>query len=127
MTQHVEFSKITVIFQYHQAFESSPDLRQVMADGSIGTVHYFSTGHKGFPKERLEIFCAGRILQMDNFRKLRGYGWPNFKKMNLFSQNKGHEEEVKQFIDSIKDGKSAPIPFEEIVETTKISLNLASD
>ena len=97
------------------------------ADGSIGAVHYFSIGNKGFPKERLEIFCAGRILQMDNFRKLRGYGWPNFKKMNLLSQNKGHEEEVKQFIDSIKDGKSAPIPFEEIVETTKISLNLASD
>ena len=97
------------------------------ADGSIGTVHYFSIGNKGFPKERLEIFCAGRILKMDNFRKLRGYGWPNFKKMNLFSQNKGHEEEVKQFIDSIKEGKSAPIPFEEIVETTKISLNLASD
>jgi len=47
--------------------------------------------------------------------------------MNLFSQNKGHEEEVKQFIDSIKDGKAAPIPFEEIVETTLISLNLASD
>ena len=97
------------------------------ADGSIGTVHYFSIGNKRFPKERLEIFCEGRILQMDNFRKLRGYGWPNFKKMNLLSQNKGHEEEVKQFIDSIKDGKSAPIPFEEIVETTKISLNLASD
>jgi predicted dehydrogenase len=97
------------------------------ADGSIGTVHYYSVGNKGFPKERLEIFCAGRILQMDNFRKLRGYGWPNFKKMNLFSQNKGHEEEVKQFIDSIKDGKSAPIPFEEIVETTRVSLNLASD
>ena len=97
------------------------------ADGSIGTLHYLANGNKRFPKERLEIFCAGRILQMDNFRKLRGYGWPDFKKMNLFSQNKGHEEEVKRFIDSVRNGKSAPIPFEEIVETTKISLNLASD
>lgn len=96
------------------------------ADGSIGTVHFFSIGNKRIPKERLEIFCAGRILQMDNFRKLRGYGWPSFKKMNLFRQNKGHKEEVKQFIDSISYGKSTPIPFEEIVEVTKISLDLAS-
>jgi predicted dehydrogenase len=35
------------------------------ADGSFGTVHYLANGHKSFPKERLEVFCAGRIVQMD--------------------------------------------------------------
>ena len=29
------------------------------ADGSFGTVHYLANGNKSFPKERLEVFCAG--------------------------------------------------------------------
>ena len=46
------------------------------ADGSFGTVHYLANGNKSFPKERLEVFCADRVLQLDNFRKLTGFGWP---------------------------------------------------
>ena len=57
------------------------------ADGSIGTVHYFANGPKSFPKERLEVFAAGRVLQLDYFRKLTGYGWPGFSKMNLWCQD----------------------------------------
>ena len=45
------------------------------ADGSIGTVHYLANGNRSFPKERLEVFCEGRILQLDNFRKLKAFGW----------------------------------------------------
>ena len=44
-------------------------------DGSIGTVHYLANGTKSFPKERLEVFCGGRILHLDNFRSLRGHGF----------------------------------------------------
>lgn len=50
-------------------------------DGSFGTVHYLANGHKSFPKERLEIFAGGGILQLDNFRILKGFGWPGFKNM----------------------------------------------
>ena len=34
------------------------------------TVLYLANGSKAFPKERLEVFAAGRVLQLDNFRKL---------------------------------------------------------
>ena len=50
------------------------------ADGSFGTINYLSNGSTKFPKERIEVFTDGKILQLDNFRKLRGYGWNNFKK-----------------------------------------------
>lgn len=95
------------------------------ADGSIGTVHYFANGHKSFPKERLEVFCAGRILQLDNFRKLRGYGWPGFSRMNLWSQDKGHAAGVKAFVDAIRSGGPSPIPFDEIVEVTRVTFDVA--
>jgi predicted dehydrogenase/threonine dehydrogenase-like Zn-dependent dehydrogenase len=95
------------------------------ADGSIGTVHYFANGHKSFPKERLEVFCAGRILQLDNFRKLTGFGWPNFKSMNLWRQDKGHRAEMKALIDALKTHGPSPIPMEEIVEVTLTSFRIA--
>jgi len=50
---------------------------------------YFRSGYKFFPKEQVEVFCAGRMLALDNFRMLRGYGWPGFKKMRLLRQDKG--------------------------------------
>jgi predicted dehydrogenase len=93
-------------------------------DGSVGTVHYLSNGHKSFPKERLEVFCAGRILQLDNFRNLRGYGWPGFTKMNLWRQDKGQAACAAAFVDAIRTGKPAPIPFEELVETTRTTFDI---
>jgi predicted dehydrogenase/threonine dehydrogenase-like Zn-dependent dehydrogenase len=95
------------------------------ADGSIGTVHYFANGCKAFPKERLEVFAAGRVLQLDNFRKLQGYAWPGFSKMNLWRQNKGQAACAMKFVDAVQGGGVAPIPFEEIVESTRISILLA--
>ena len=95
------------------------------ADGSIGTVHYFANGCKAFPKERLEVFAAGRVLQMDNFRKMTGYAWPGFKRMNLWSQDKGQKACAAAFVNAIRNGGVAPISFEEIVEASRVSIELA--
>ena len=94
------------------------------ADGSFGTVHYLANGHRSFPKERLEVFCAGRVLQLDNFRMLRGYGWPGFKKMRLWRQDKGHKAEIAAFVQAVRQGGPAPIPVEELVEVTRVSFEV---
>lgn len=91
------------------------------ADGSVGTLHYLANGHKAFPKERLEVFCAGRILQLDNFRKLTGYGWPAFKKMNLWRQDKGQKACAAAFVASVKNG-GTPIPLDELLEVSHATL-----
>jgi len=93
-------------------------------DGSFGTVHYLANGHKSFPKERLEVFCSGRILQLDNFRKLRGFGWPGFKKMDLYRQDKGNTACAAAFIDAIRNGDQVPIPFDELLEVTRVSFEI---
>jgi predicted dehydrogenase len=94
-------------------------------DGSIGTVHYFANGSKSFPKERLEVFAAGRVLQLDNFRKLTGYGWPGFKKMNLWRQDKGQHACAQAFIDAISSGNASPIPVEELFEISRVMIDIA--
>jgi predicted dehydrogenase len=91
------------------------------ADGSIGTVHYLPNGNKAFPKERIEVFCGGRVLQLDNFRNLTGWGWPNFKKMNLWKQDKGNKACASAFVSAIKQGGGVPIPFDELLEVARVS------
>lgn len=95
------------------------------ADGSIGTIHYFANGVKVFPKERLEIFAAGRVLQLNNFRKLNGFGWPGFKKMNLWRQDKGQKACTAAFVSAIEKGAEAPIPPAEIFEVARVSIEAA--
>ncbi|QQP99247.1 bi-domain-containing oxidoreductase [Lysobacter enzymogenes] len=94
------------------------------ADGSFGTVHYLANGHKSFPKERLEVFAAGRVLALDNFRKLRGYGWPGFNKMNLWSQDKGQAACAQAFMRAARGEAPPPIPAEEIFEVARVTLEL---
>jgi predicted dehydrogenase/threonine dehydrogenase-like Zn-dependent dehydrogenase len=95
-------------------------------DGSIGVVHYLANGSKAFPKERLEVFVAGRVLQLDNFRKLRGFGWPGFSKMNLWRQDKGQRACASAFVQAIAQGGPAPIPFDQIVEVARVSIEVAT-
>ena len=94
------------------------------ADGSIGTVHYFSNGHKSFPKEQLEVFCGGKVLQLNNFRKLRGYGWAGFRKMDLWSQDKGNAACVAAFVDAIRQGEGSPIPWNDLMEVTQATFDI---
>ncbi|WP_036801380.1 bi-domain-containing oxidoreductase [Photobacterium marinum] len=94
-------------------------------DGSIGTIHYFANGGKAFPKERIEVFANDAVLQLDNFRKLIGFGWKGFTKQKLMSQDKGQDNCSKAFIESIQQGKPSPISFDEIIEVARVSCQVA--
>lgn len=95
------------------------------ADGSFGSIHYLANGSSAFPKERIEVFAAGRVLQLDNFRKLKGYGWPGFKRMNLWRQDKGQKACAAAFVAAIESGGPAPIPINEIFEVARTSIEVA--
>jgi predicted dehydrogenase/threonine dehydrogenase-like Zn-dependent dehydrogenase len=95
------------------------------ADGSIGTVHYLANGVKSFPKERLEVFAAGRVLQLDNFRRLTGFGWPGFAKMNLWRQDKGQNACAAAFVEAVRQGRPSPVPLAELLEVARVSIELA--
>jgi predicted dehydrogenase/threonine dehydrogenase-like Zn-dependent dehydrogenase len=95
------------------------------ADGSFGTILYLANGAASFPKERVEVFVAGRVLQLDNFRKLKAYSWPGFNRMNLWRQDKGQKACVATFLGAIETGTSTPIPPAEIFEVTRISIEVA--
>ena len=94
-------------------------------DGSIGTVHYFANGSKAFPKERVEVFAQGRVLQLDNFRRLTSFGWPGFKKLNLWRQDKGQSACSQAFVDAVAQSAASPIPFGEVLEVARRTIEAA--
>ena len=94
------------------------------ADGSLGTILYFANGSKSFPKERIEVFAAGGILQLDNFRVLRTYGWKGGSTMRLWRQDKGQVACVQAFMDAVRSGKPAPIPRDQLIEVARITIEI---
>lgn len=95
-------------------------------DGSMGTIHYLANGGKRFPKERLEVFAADAVLQLDNYRVLRGFGWAGFRKMGSWTQDKGQDACVKAFLETIRQGGEAPIAVEQIWEVARLSIEIAN-
>jgi predicted dehydrogenase len=108
-----------------KAEEDTASLQVRFVDGSFATILYLANGSKQFPKERVEVFWAGRILQLDNFRVLRGFGIPGFTKKRLWTQDKGQAECVRQFLAAVEAGREAPISLPEILEVSRWILRTA--
>ena len=70
------------------------------------------------------MFCAGRVLQLDNFRKLAGWGWPGFRKMNLWRQDKGQHACVQAFVGAIRSGSALSVSAAELIEVSRTSIEL---
>ena len=97
------------------------------ANGSIGTVNYLANGNKGFPKERLEVFCGGSIAQVDNFRSLKTYGWRDLKSQRLWRQDKGQANCTQAFVNAIESGSSSElISFDELFEVANACFDAVS-
>jgi predicted dehydrogenase/threonine dehydrogenase-like Zn-dependent dehydrogenase len=114
-------------FQVQRMNGATPDTATVVLrfnDGSLSTIHYLSNGSKAFPKERLEVFAAGRVLQLDNFRRLVGFGWPGFSKMTLWRQDKGQTACARYFVESIHHGRPGPIPLDQLFEVSRVSIDI---
>lgn len=108
-----------------QVLEDKASITLGFEDGSFGTIFYLANGASSFPKERVEVFAAGRVLQLDNFRKLKGFGWSGFNKMNLWRQDKGQDACAAAFVESIRQGKESPIPADEIFEVARMTIQAA--
>ena len=92
----------------------------------MGTIHYLANGHKSFPKERFELCCTVRGLQLDHFRRMRGWGWRVLSKMNLWRQDKDQGGCVQAFVGAVRDGNSSPIRLCDILEVSRESIEISN-
>jgi predicted dehydrogenase/threonine dehydrogenase-like Zn-dependent dehydrogenase len=89
-------------------------------NGSNGVINYFSNGSKAYSKERVEIYSQNRTIIIDNFRKSYYYG---FKSSGMSkTQDKGHQEQFRLFVDRLKNGGEPIIPYAEIMNTSRAAI-----
>ena len=92
-------------------------------NGSTGVINYFSNGNKSYSKERIEVYSQGRTMIIDNFKNSKYYGLKSSGISGIFkSQNKGHHEQFRLFLERLKNGGEPIIPFEEIINTSRTSI-----
>lgn len=94
------------------SFDNSVVINLEFENGSIASVNYFSNGNKNLPKENIEVFCGETVAVIDDFKVLKTYS-KSKKNFTYKGQVKGHANEVKLFLRSIKEGLPCPIPFED--------------
>ena len=92
-------------------------------NGSQGTIIYTSLAPKTLPKERIEIFGGDKAMIIDNFKSDIIYTSKTKKRTHGYSQNKGHDNEFKSFIEAIKEGKPCPISLKEIILSTQATFD----
>ena len=97
-------------------------IQLAFADGSLATIQYLANGHKGFPKERIELFFDGKAIRIDNFRKLEAWGIDGLATRLPQRQDKGHEALAAAFVRAVRDGGGPPIPVEELLEVSEWSI-----
>ena len=94
------------------------------ADGSNGSIAYIAEGDKALPKERIEIFGAGKSFVIDDFRGGVAYQDGREKKTKLREQDKGQEDEVSAVCRVVLEGKPAPIALEDLATTTRATFRI---
>jgi predicted dehydrogenase/threonine dehydrogenase-like Zn-dependent dehydrogenase len=90
-------------------------------DGSLANLVYTTQGDGKMGKEYMELYSEGRVFILDDFKKLKTYGVK--ADMKIRGQNKGHFEELKELASSLHQRRSS-MPLEEIINATKISLEV---
>ncbi|MBI3317865.1 MAG: oxidoreductase, partial [Candidatus Omnitrophica bacterium] len=92
------------------------------ADGSVGTLAYVTTGDRACPKERIELFADGRVVLVEDFRSVTAYVGGRPKVSRRFVQEKGFLGELEAFVQAVRSGAPAPVPFSQIHATTLATL-----
>jgi predicted dehydrogenase/threonine dehydrogenase-like Zn-dependent dehydrogenase len=90
-------------------------------DGSLANLTYTALGSKDYPKERMDIFVDGKVLFLDDYKKLLVLG-AKVKGIESKFSDKGQKEELVTFACFIQNGGEWPIPLWQQIQATEIAL-----
>jgi predicted dehydrogenase len=92
-------------------------------DGSVATLTYTALGTSEYPKERLEVFFDGKVLFLDDYKRLTVSG-ATAKGVELAVADKGQKNELESFARAIREGGAWPIPLWQQLQATEISFRV---
>ncbi len=103
--------------------EDNVILNLCFPDGSLGSIAYLANGDKSFPKERVEVYCGGRVGVLDDFRSLELVRDGRRRRLSSrLRQDKGHLGEWQVFVRSLLDGGPPPISYDHLFGVVRAAL-----
>ena len=109
---------------YAMAARGHDDAASVMlrfAEGSTGTIIYTSVGDPAVPKEYIEVFADGRVIQIHDFRRL-DLTISGRTRTRKAAQDKGQKALVAACLDTARNGAAPPIPLDELIAISDATL-----
>jgi predicted dehydrogenase len=111
-----------------------------LANGSIAQISYFAMGDRAHPRERIEVFGAGAVGVIDNFKSARIVRAGRTRShRNILAVDRGHRCELEVLMNAVRHRcarlsspssaaastePSTVVPFQEYVSTTLTALAL---
>ena len=92
--------------------------------GSVAQVIYSAAGDSSVSKEKLEVIGCGGVAVLENFRRLEIVQNGKRRTWRSFSSDKGHKNELREFVNAIVGGCSMPIPFTDLKTVSQICFEL---
>jgi len=100
------------------ALDDNLSITLSLHNGSVGHIFYVSNGDKSFPRERVEIFRAGGVGVIENFRSYTITRGGRTKKYRALSVDRGHQAELAAFFQGIRCGQP-PVEMQDYAVTTQ--------
>jgi len=91
--------------------------------GSVANLTYTALGDKSYPKERMDVFCDGRVFELDDYQALVIHDSKK-QKHRLKVANKGHLEELRAFAVAIRTSSEWPIPLWQQLQAMDIAFRV---
>jgi len=95
-----------------QPMQDTMTIALALDNGSIGSIVYVANGDKAFPRERVEVFRAGAVGLIENFRSYSVTQGGRTRRKKAFSLDRGHAAELAAFFSAIRTGKQ-PVSVED--------------
>ncbi|HEX5136473.1 MAG TPA: bi-domain-containing oxidoreductase [Planctomycetota bacterium] len=85
-----------------------------LSGGSSATIHYTDGGDRGTAKEWIEAIGGGKVVRIDDFRRVTLNGRTIAK-----AKGRGHREEMEAFVAALRAGAPLPGDVEAALEVTE--------
>lgn len=88
-------------------------------DGSIGSIIYTASGDKSFNRELIEIFCEGKTVVINDFKRTDYYYEGKKKTFKTMNQDSGYKNELNHFFNTVKGCNSVGFSPETMFISTQ--------
>jgi predicted dehydrogenase/NADPH:quinone reductase-like Zn-dependent oxidoreductase len=84
-------------------------------DGSVANLVYSSLGNRSYERERVEVFCEGEAMVIEDFRVLRVLG-KRERQMTLPRVDKGHRAELTEIARALRGKENSLVSFDDAAD-----------